>query len=365
MIISDIIQILERYAPPSYQESYDNGGLITGNPNQLCTGIICSLDATEAIVQEAIHNNCNLIVAHHPIVFSGLKKINGKNYVERTIIKSIQNHIAIYAIHTNLDNVYNGVSRYMADKLSLQNCRVLDPKTGLLKKLYTFIPVDDAEKVRSALFAAGAGSIGNYNECSFTAEGLGTYKGGEATHPYIGEKGTRAETKEVKLEVIFETYRQPQIISALLQSHPYEEVAYDIVSLDNAYQNVGSGFIGELPDALPEEDVLQLLKTKFQLPVIRHTEFLQRNVKKIAICGGSGFFLLKKALAQKADVYITSDIKYHEFFDADGKILLADIGHWESEQFTIDLLHDILTSEFPTFAVLKTKVSTNPVRYFL
>ncbi len=365
MYITEVIQTLESYAPLSYQESYDNAGLLTGNPAWQCTGIICTLDATEAVVNEAIAKSCNLIVAHHPIIFGGLKKLTGKNYVERTVIDAIKNDIAIYAIHTNLDNVHNGVSQRMAEQLGLQHCKVLEPKMGLLKKLYTYVPVEDAEKVKTALFAAGAGNIGNYSECSFNSEGLGTYKPSENTNPYIGEKGKRAETKEIKLEVIFETYRQQQIIKALLQSHPYEEVAYDIVSLDNAYQNVGSGIMGELETELSEEAFLQHLAQTFQLRVIKHTKLFNRNVKKIALCGGSGLFLLKKAIAQKADVYITSDIKYHEFFDADNQIILMDIGHWESEQFTIDLLYDVLRSKFRNFAVLKTGTKTNPVEYFV
>ncbi len=365
MYINDIIRTLENYAPLSYQESYDNAGLLTGDAGWNCTGIIISLDATEETVKEAIDNNCNLIVAHHSVIFSGLKKITGKNYVERTIIAAIKNNIAIYAIHTNLDNVDNGVSKRMANVLGLHHCKVLEPKTGLLKKLCTYVPVDDAEKVRSALFDAGAGNIGNYNECSFNAHGVGTYKPQEGTKPYIGEQGKRAETKEIKMEVIFPVYKEHQIITALLNAHPYEEAAYDIISLSNESQQVGSGMIGELPEAMSETDFMKHLKLKFHLSVIKHTKFLQRNVKKIALCGGSGFFLLRKAIAGKADVYITSDIKYHEFFDADNKILLTDIGHWESEQFTIALLYDILRSEFPNFAVLKTGVSTNPVRYFL
>ena len=365
MIISEVIQLLEAYAPLSYQENYDNAGLLTGNAGWQCTGILCTLDTTEEVVNEAIQNNCNLIVAHHPIIFSGLKKITGKNYVERTIISAIKNDIAIYAIHTNLDNVYNGVSKRMADMLGLINCKILEPKTGLLKKLYTYIPVDDAEKVRMALFAVGAGNIGNYDECSFNVEGFGTYKPQEGTHPYIGEQGKRAETKEIKLEVIFEAHRQHQVMAALFQSHPYEEVAYDILTLDNRYRQVGSGIIGELPEEIAEEIFLQHLKQIFHLEVIKHTKFLHQNVKKVALCGGSGFFLLKKAILQNANVYITSDIKYHEFFDADDKIMLADIGHWESEQFTIDLLHDVLRSEFHNFAVLKTEMRTNPVHYFL
>ena len=365
MNISEVIQTLESYAPLSYAENYDNAGLLTGSPVWQCAGVICSLDATEDVVNEAKEKGCNLIVAHHPIIFSGLKTITGKTYVERTLIAAIKNNIAIYAIHTNLDNVYNGVSKRMADMLHLQHCNVLDAKTGLLKKLNTYIPVNDAEKVKTALFAAGAGNIGNYSECSFNSEGIGTYKPNENTNPYIGEQGKRAQTKEVKLEVIFEAHLQQQIVKALLQSHPYEEVAYDIVSLDNQFQNVGSGIIGDLKEEITEQEFLQRLTKTFKLSVIKHTKLLQRNVKKIALCGGSGLFLLQKAMAQKADVYITSDIKYHEFFNADNQIVLADIGHWESEQFTIELLYDILRAKFHNFAVLKTGVKTNPVNYFL
>lgn len=364
MNVGEIIKILENYAPPAFQESYDNAGLLTGNANQLCAGILCTLDVTEAVVLEAIANNCNLIVAHHPIIFSGLKKINGNNYIEKTIIAAIKNDIAIYAIHTNLDNVYNGVSKRMADKLGLQNCRILDPKTGLLKKLYTYVPIEDAEKIRSALFAAGAGNIGNYNECSFSAEGIGTFKPQQGTHPYIGKIDERSNVKEVRIEVVFPAYLQRKIVAALLAAHPYEEVAYDIIVLANEYAQVGSGIIGELPEALSEAQFLRLVQNAFHLQLIKHTPLLNKNVKKVALCGGAGSFLIKTAAAQQADFYITSDIKYHEFFDANDKLVIADIGHWESEQFTIDLLIEILQAKFTTFAVLKTKVVTNPVRYF-
>ena len=364
MNISEVIQTLEALAPLPYQESYDNAGLLTGTKDWNCTGILCTLDATEAVVNEAVQQNCNLIVAHHPIIFSGLKKITGKNYVERTIIAAIKNNIAIYAIHTNLDNVYNGVSRRMADKLGLQNCKVLDPKPGLLKKLYTYVPVDDAEKVLAAIFKAGAGDIGNYGECSFNTEGIGTYRPQEGADPYIGEIGKRAETKEVKLEIIFPAHIQRQVISALQAAHPYEEVAYDVITLANEFVQVGSGIIGELNEAISEQDFLQQIKKTFHLQVIKHTPLLNKNVKKVALCGGAGSFLLPKAIAAGADFYITSDVKYHEFFDADGKLVFADIGHWESEQFTIDLLFDILQAKFSNFAVLKTGVMTNPVHYF-
>lgn len=365
MKIAEIISSLEQLAPPSLQEDYDNAGLITGNISWNCTGVLCSLDATEEIIQEAKSKNCNLIVAHHPIVFRGLKKITGKNYVEKTIINAIKNDIAIYAIHTNLDNVIEGVNNKIADKLNLINRNILLPKQNLLMKLYTFVPVEQAEKVRSALFNAGAGNIGNYSEASFNASGTGTFKANENANPFAGEKGKRHEENEIKMEVIFPSYLKQKIISALIEAHPYEEVAYDVVALSNAFNKTGSGLIGELENEMPEKDLLNLIKNQFHLKVIKHTKFLDKPVKKIALCGGAGSFLIEAASAANADVYITSDIKYHEFFEANDRILIADIGHWESEQFTIELLHDFLRVKFPTFAVLKTGLNTNPVHYFI
>ena len=365
MKIADIIALLEAVAPPSLQESYDNAGLLTGNPGWACTGALCTLDATEEIVNEAIQRGCNLVVAHHPIIFGGLKKITGKNYVEKTIITAIKNDIAIYAIHTNLDNVIDGVNGMMADKLGLNNRKILSPKEGTLKKLYTFVPVEHVEPVRAALFEAGGGHIGNYNECSFGAEGTGTFKGGAGTNPFVGQPGERHYEKEIRVEVIFPAYLQNSLIRALRTAHPYEEVAYDVVNLANAHPGIGSGLVGELPEALPEAAFLQQLKKAFDLPLIRHTALLGKPVKKIALCGGAGSFLVSKALGVGADVYITGDMKYHEFFDADGRLIIADIGHFESEQFTIDLLAGVLQEKFPTFAVLKTALKTNPVHYFV
>jgi dinuclear metal center YbgI/SA1388 family protein len=365
MKIAEIIHVLENIAPPVLQEDYDNAGLITGDASLECSGILCTLDATEAVIMEAKALNCNLVVAHHPIVFRGMKKITGKNYVEKTVINAIKNDIAIYAIHTNLDNVIGGVNSKIADKLNLQNRQVLSPKENMLMKLYTFAPVRYAEKVRAALFNAGAGAIGNYSECSFNAEGKGTFKAGENTDPFVGEQNIRHEENEIKIEVIFPFYRKNAIIKALLQVHPYEEVAYDIIALSNDFNQVGSGLIGELPEEISAGVFLSLLKKAFDLKLVKHTELFKRPVKKIAVCGGAGSFLIGKALAAGADFYITADIKYHEFFDADGKMVIADIGHWESEQFTIQLLHDVLQAKFPNFAVLKTKTVTNPVHYFV
>lgn len=364
MKISEIISFLESQAHPSLQEQYDNAGLITGSSDWECSGVICSLDATEDVVKEAIEKKCNLIVAHHPVIFSGLKKINGKNYVEKAIIAAIKNDIAIYAIHTNLDNVVAGVNGKIAEKIGLKNTSVLDPKSNTLKKLFTFAPVDKAEQVRNAIFAAGGGNISNYTECSFNTEGTGTFKGGEGTNPYVGEVGKQHEEKEIRIEVIFSAFLENNILSAMKAAHPYEEVAYDVVALANMQPGVGSGIVGELPDPITEKVLLGQIKKIFNVPFVRHTRFLNRQIKKIAVCGGAGSFLISKALAAGADLYITADMKYHEFFDANDRMMIADIGHFESEQFTIDLLKEILEQKFPTFAVLKTAVKTNPVNYF-
>jgi dinuclear metal center YbgI/SA1388 family protein len=365
MLITEIVDYLETLAHPTLQEDYDNTGLLTGSKEWNCTGILISLDATEEVILEAKEKGCNLVIAHHPIIFSGLKRIAGVSYVEKAIISSIKNDIAIYAIHTNLDNVLMGVNGKMAEKIGLINCRILKSKKSLIKKLFTFVPLTYTEAIRSAIFTAGAGEIGNYSECSFNATGTGTFKAGEGTKPFVGEQGKRHEEDEMKIEVIFPAWKENAIVSALKRAHPYEEVAYDVIQLDNEFQTVGSGIIGELETASSENAFLDLLKTTFNLQVVRHTSLLQKPIKKVAICGGAGSFLTKTAIAAGADVFVTADVKYHEFFDAENRLLLTDIGHWESEQFTIDLLAEELSKKFPTFAVLKTGVKTNPVAYYI
>jgi dinuclear metal center YbgI/SA1388 family protein len=316
------------------------------------------------VVDEAIALGTNLIIAHHPIIFAGLKKINGNNYVERTVIKAIKNDIAIYAVHTNLDNVLRqGVNAKIAEKLGLQNCRILAPKKGILKKLYTYAPHNAAEKVREALFAAGAGDIGNYSECSFSVEGIGTFKGSDLSNPVIGERGIRHSEPEQKIEVILPAHREGAILTALFEAHPYEEVAYEIVSLENSFNEVGSGLIGELPESIESTSFLKGLKQKMNCECVRHTAIHKKEIKKIALCGGSGSFLLKQAIGAGADVFVSADFKYHEFFDAERRIIIADIGHFESEQFTIELICEIISQKFPTFAVRQSSVKTNPLNY--
>ena len=364
-IIKEVIKVLEDLAPPGYQESYDNAGLLTGSPVWECTGIICTLDATENVIAEAITKGCNLVVAHHPIIFSGLKRITGKNYIERTIIAAIKNDIAIYAIHTNLDNLLSGVNGKMADKLGLINRKVLLKKENNLMKLAVFAPEENAEIIREAIFKAGGGEIGKYSECGFSVKGTGTFKPGEGTNPYIGIIGKRETGVEEKIEVILPVYKKEKVVEAMLKAHPYEEVAYDLVPLTNYNQEVGSGLYGNLPEPMDEKAFLQMIKDTFKLQAIKHTPLTGNKVKTVALCGGAGSFLIKNALGARADFYITSDIKYHEFFDAENKMVIADIGHYESEQFTVDLLHDVLHTNFPTFAVLKSGVRTNPVHYFI
>ena len=364
MILKNIILEIEKFAPISLQESYDNCGLLIGNNEQIITGAILCLDCTEDVILEAINKNCNLIIAHHPIIFVGIKKINGSNYVERTLIKAIQNNIAIYACHTNLDNVKLGVNNKMAKKIGLIKTQILAPKKSIIKKLVTFVPTLNLEKIRTALFNAGAGNIGNYANCSYVIEGIGSFKANENSNPFVGEKGKLHFEKESRLEVIFESYKEEKIISALKEYHPYEEVAYDLYNLENFNNDVGSGLIGELTNPMTETDFLNHLKIVFNLKSVKHTKFLKKKIQKVSLCGGSGSFLLKKAISSKSDIYISSDFKYHEFFDAENSILIADIGHYESEQFTPEIFYEIISNKFPTFALYLTEINTNPVNYF-
>lgn len=365
MKIADIIKFLENTVPLGLQEDYDNSGLICGDKNLALTNALISLDCTEEIIEEAIQKKCNLVISHHPIVFKGLKKITGKNYVERTILKAIKNDIAIYAIHTNLDNYNFGVNFKIGQLLGVQNQSILKPLNGSLQKLITFAPTAEKEKILDALFEAGAGNIGNYNECSFSVEGTGTFKGNDKATPYVGDKNKRHYEAECRIEVIMTKFSAPQIIETLLKVHPYEEVAYDVMNLENKNHYLGAGMIGELSSAIELNDFLNTLKLKFQTSVIRYSGKINRPIKKIAWCGGAGIFLLNEAKRQKADIFITGDVKYHDFFDAENQLIIADIGHFESEQYTIEHLRDLLKENFPNFAPSIGETNTNPVKYFI
>ncbi len=362
--ISHIVQYLEAWAPAAYQESYDNAGLITGDMHWPVTGALLSLDATEEVVDEAIERGCNLVIAHHPIVFKGLKKINTRSYVGRAIVKAIKHDIALYAIHTNLDNVTNGVNFHIARRLGLQNIRILAPKKQLLQKLVTFVPQENTDSVLAALHQAGAGQIGNYNNCSFRVSGTGAFTPNEAANPHIGAANRREEVTEERIEVLFPAFLSGKVIQALRQAHPYEEVAYYLTNLENENQEVGSGAVGELTEPLAEMEFLQRLKNAMQTGCIRYTALRDKPVHRVAVCGGTGSFLTGEAIRAGADLFVTADVKYHEFFDAEGRIVIADIGHYESEVFTKELIYTYLSEKFPNIALHLSDVVTNPIKYF-
>lgn len=363
MIIGEIISYLESFAPVAYQESYDNAGLIIGDQQTIVTGALITLDITEAVIDEAIELGCELIIAHHPLIFKGIKRLNGNSFVERCVIKAIKNDIAIYAAHTNIDRVKGGVNSKICEKIGLTNVTMLAPADEQLLKLVTFIPENHLDQVREAVFAAGAGEIGNYDKCSYSTQGIGTFRGGDESNPYIGEKGEFHHEKEARFETILLKHSKNKVINALLKAHPYEEVAYDLYPLRNALPLVGTGMIGELPGAVNETDFLEQLLTTFSCKSLRHTYLLGKPIRKVAVCGGSGSYLLPTAIAAGADIFVTADIKYHDFFNAEEKIIIADIGHYESEQFTKELFYEILIKKFPNFALRLSEVKTNPVLY--
>ena len=363
MQASEIIKYLEELAPPSLQESYDNSGLLVGDSQTEITGILVSLDCTEDVIDDALSQGCNLIVSHHPIVFGGLKRFNGKNYVERTVMKAIKNDVLLYAIHTNLDNVNEGVNRKIAARLGLINPKILAPKKQLLKKIVAYCPTKHAEKVRNAMFEAGAGNIGNYDQCSFNTEGSGTFRGNENTDPFVGNKGEMHSEPEVRIETLVPHYSVKNVLSAMRKAHPYEEVAFDLYPIENVWKEVGSGMIGDLQEEMDALKFLKLLKTTMKTDCVRYTIPHKATIKRIAVCGGAGSFLLGNAVDSGADIFVTGDFKYHQFFDAENRIIIADIGHFESEQFTIELLAEKLAQKFPTFVPRLTRVKTNPINY--
>lgn len=363
ILLRDIMTAIEDFAPRVYQESYDNSGLIYGRPEMPIHGALLTLDCTEAVIDEAITKDCNLIIAHHPIVFKGLKSFTGKNYVERTLLKAIENKIAIYACHTNLDKVKGGVSFEMANRLGLTDTRLLQAESGHLNKLVTYIPKASADALREALAAAGAGKIGDYDSCSFSSMGEGRFRANEQAQPFVGKKGEWHTEPEEKVEVIVDNARLGMVIAAMKANHPYEEPAYEIHPVKNEYSEVGLGVIGNLAEPMDEISFLEQLKVVFQLKTLKHTPVLGKKVQKIALCGGSGSFLIETAKSARADVYVTADIKYHEFFDADNQLLLADIGHFESEQYTYAIFERIIREKFPIFALQISSINTNPINF--
>ncbi|MGB3592003.1 MAG: Nif3-like dinuclear metal center hexameric protein [Nonlabens sp.] len=363
MTIKDISKSLKEIAHLHYAEDFDNVGLLTGEYDWECTGVLVTLDCLENTIDEAIARGCNMVVAFHPIIFSGLKNLQPSNYVKRTVVKAIKNDVAIYAVHTALDNAYNGVSYRMAKSLGLKDIRTLIPRSGIIKKILFYVPQDYATQVQEALYKVGAGELGNYSECSFTVQGKGSFKGNQDSNPFTGEKNVRKLEDEAMVSLTYLPHLEREVLQALEKTHPYEQVAYEITTLENSYQNIGMGAIGELEQPLESGAFLESLKTTFGTKIIRHTLSRKRNIQKIAVLGGSGAFGIQKAIAQKADAYVTSDLKYHDFF-LGADTLLCDVGHYESEQFTIDLIYDFLNAKFCNIAIFCAQAQTNPVNYY-
>ena len=351
--------------PLSYQEEYDNSGLLVGDKDANVTSILACLDCTEEVIKEAVNKKCNLIISHHPIIFKPIKRLVNSSYGERAIFQAIKNNIAIYSMHTNLDNIRDGVSFIFSKKMGLLNTRILQKKSNILSKLVTYSPKKYLKKIQDALFNIGVGKVGyKYDECSFYSQGLGTFRPLERAEPYIGKKYERASQEESRIELIFPSYLKKKVINTLFEAHPYEEVAYDIISLENSSNNIGSGIIGELEKEMDTLLFFELFKEKIPFRVLKHTKILNKKIKKIAFCGGSGSFLIKEAINQCADIYISSDFKYHDFFDADGKIIIADIGHYETEQFVPEKISEIIKKKFPKLDVILTEINTNPISYY-
>jgi len=363
MQVNDIIQEFETYAPLSLQENYDNSGLLVGNKYIEVTGALLTIDVTENVINEAIEHNCNLIIAHHPLIFKSLKRITYENEMQRCIAMLIKNDIVLYAAHTNFDNVIDGVNAKIADKLKLTNREVLLPMPETLLKLVTYVPKLQLVMVRDALFNAGAGHIGNYDSCSFTSEGFGTFRANADAQPFVGEIDKLHSEPEIRLEVILPKHNKTKVIQALLKSHPYEEPAFDIIQLQNYSNRLGAGMVGDLTEPVDEIKFLNNLKVLFNCNQIKYTGLLSKNIKRVALCGGSGSFLLPNAIASGADVFISGDFKYHEFFEAENRILVADLGHFETEQYTKHIFYEIITKKMPTFAVRISETKTNPINY--
>ena len=364
MKIQEITALLEEWAPKAYAEDFDNVGLLVGNPHSECSGVLITHDVLENVIDEVIFKSYNLIVCFHPIIFSGLKNLTGKTYVQRIVEKAVKNDIAIYAVHTALDNQFNGVSYSLANALGLYNVQVLIPQKNTLKQLTTYVPKQNLSALLEKLYQSGAGALGQYDECSFITDGRGSFRGNENSQPYLGQKMIREKVDEIQLNLIFKKHLEQRVLQALFDNHPYEEVAYEIYSIENENREIGMGSVGELKNEMSEKEFLRLVGEKLDTKFLRHSAMIDRKIKKVAVLGGSGSFAISNAKQIKADAFVTADLKYHDFFQAESQVLLVDAGHYETERFTKKLIHDYLIEKLPSFAIALSNSITNPVKYF-
>ena len=376
--VADLTAALETLAPPALQMAYDNSGLLVGEPDTEITGVLITLDCLEATVEEAIDTGCNVIVAHHPIVFGGLKRLTGRTYVERVVMRALRAGVALYAIHTNLDSVLaQGVSGRLAAKLGLRGVTTLQPTAGALQKLAVYVPADPAglvDRVAAAMWAAGAGQIGHYDEASFRTAGTGTFRPLAGAEPAIGSApavdgtgaaGDREAVSEHKLEVVVPRVLAKAVLRAARAAHPYEEMAYDLYDVAGAHPDYGMGAVGDLHTDMAYDAWLDYLCARLELTGLKVTADTGRPIRRVAVCGGSGASLLGAARASGAQAFVTADFKYHEFFDAEGELVVCDVGHYESERHTTQLLYEYISTRFGTFAARMTQLDTNPARLYV
>lgn len=363
MKISEITGAIEKYAPLWLQEEWDNAGLQVGDTDREATGAVLCVDATEAIVDEAIDRGVNLVISHHPLLFRGLKRITGRTATERIVAKALKHDIAIYSAHTNMDSAPGGVSWATGRRAGLTAMRTLVPQQGRLMKLAVFVPSAYSNAVSEALWNAGAGRMGNYDRCAYMTDGRGTYRPLPGADPAIGTVGQSHTEAETRIEVVFPTAISGRVVQAMLKAHPYEEPAFDLIPLANDITSAGLGVIGSLKTPMPASEYIAWVKQALGIGAIPYAGDARRMVHRVALCGGAGAEFIGNAIAAGADLYMCGDLKYHDFTTHADSIVLADIGHYESEQCTKEIFYDIIQKNFPNFATYYAEEDKNPISY--
>ncbi|MDR3129421.1 MAG: Nif3-like dinuclear metal center hexameric protein [Tannerellaceae bacterium] len=361
--IREVLDVLEEFAPLALQESFDNTGIQVGEIGQEVKGVLLCVDVTEDVMDEALVKGCNLVIAHHPLLFKPVKSLRGTTYVERCVMKACKYDMVIYAAHTNLDNLRKGINGWLGKRIGLDNVHILSPKREGLVKVVTFVPSGHVQKVQDALFATGAGCVGNYDRCSFRHEGLGSFRAQEGAHPFLGKVGKEHVEREERIETVVPVHLQEKILQAVYAAHPYEEPVTDLYPLNNAWEEVGSGIWGDLSAEEDEREFLLRVKELFKIRCIKHSTLRGKPVRRVAVCGGSGAFLIKEAIACGADVLLTGEARYNDYHDVQNRLLLAVTGHYESEACTKDIFRTLLSEKFPTFALHLSEADVNPVKY--
>ncbi len=364
-----IFDWIEEWADPALAEDWDHIGNLVGSPADSVSRVLVTLDVTDEVIAEAIDENVNLIVAHHPLFRDPIPYLRSDLFSSSRVYRLIQKGISLYAAHTNLDAAPGGINDVLADLLGLRDVEILFPTyEENLYKIVVFVPLGHEERVREAISARGGGWIGNYSDCTFQTEGVGTFRPLEGTKPFIGETGELERVRETRIETIAPQKKLSDLLKNMIAAHPYEEVAYDIYPLKNTGTKAGLGRIGRLPESLALADFARKVKDSLGLGMVRITGDPQRSVSKIALCGGGGMSLLEQAIKCDADLYLTGDIRHHGALDAlDRGIALVDGGHYGTERVIVPVLADYLQKKAKEagegLTVLVSQINTDPFSY--